>query len=274
MTNPPKISLITCTKNSGRWLAECVASIKAQSYQPFEYIIIDAHSSDNTITLIKQRSPQALIFQQKGSGLYDALNEGISRAGGDIIGFLHADDVFADSEALERIAKAFQNNPQLGFYCSRMEVYDEQLQKPFAILGAPPHLPTWQEELYSSNYFAHPTYYCSRETIARVGKYSEHYKIAGDIDWLIRLEKSNLPFYFDKKVLLKFRSSSGVSSTKYLLALKEEYEIRKKYNGISLRLLVVYGWHFFRRIVRLVLENCGLNRMIMKIRKIIFSSAT
>lgn len=269
MTNPPKISLITCTKNSARWLADCLASVKTQTIQPFEHIFIDANSTDDTQELIKTHNPNAAIYRQTGSGLYNALNEGLQKATGDIIGFLHADDIFADSQALERINEAFQGSPQLGFYCSRMEVYDENLEKPFAILGARPHKPTMREELYSSNYFAHPTYYCSKETINKVGLYNEEYNIASDIDWLMRLEKLNISFYFDPKTLIKFRSSSGISSKKYLLALKEEFSIKKRHSGLSLRLFLVYGWHFLRRIVRLVLESAGLNRLIRGIRKLL-----
>ncbi len=265
----PLISVITCTKNSARYLPDCLASLANQTYANIEHIIIDAASTDGTLDIITRLTPRALIYQQTGHGLYTALNEGLTRATGDVIGFLHSDDLLADEHCLERVVAAFQKEKGLSFFCSRMEVFNEKTNENFAVLGAPPHAPAWREWLYSSNYYAHPTYYCTGETIQRVGTYDESYRIAADVDWLIRLEKLKLPFYYDPAPLIRFRSTHGVSARHHILALREEWTIRKKNNQTSPVLALVYAWHFSRRAVRLLLERIGFASIIPAARKMI-----
>lgn len=265
----PLISVITCTKNSARYLPDCLTSLANQTYANIEHIIIDAASTDETLDIIARLAPRALVYQQTGRGLYTALNEGLTRANGDVIGFLHSDDLLADEHCLERVAAAFEKEKGLSFFCSRMEVFDTSTDKKFAVLGAAPHTPRWREWLYSSNYYAHPTYYCTRETIQRVGTYDESYRIAADVDWLIRLEKLKLPFYFDPVPLIRFRSTHGVSARHHILALREEWIIRKKNGQATPLIALAYGWHFSRRALRLALEKVGLSRAIRGGRKLI-----
>lgn len=265
----PFISIITCTKNNGLFLENCLQSVAEQTYKKYEHIFIDANSTDDTTTIIKSYYPNALIYQQVGKGLYNALNLGLKKAKGNIIGFLHADDMFADKDCLHRICDSFEKN-DVDYYCSRMEIYDEDLKESFAVLGAMPHTPSLREKLYSSTYFAHPTYYCTRKIIEKVGLYNEHYKVASDIEWLMRLEKLNPRYYFDNKILVKFRSKSGVSSKKYLLALKEELKIKKQQSDLTLSYLIIFSWHFSRRVIRYILEKIGAKKTITLTRKLIF----
>jgi hypothetical protein len=94
------------------------------------------------------------------------------------------------------------------------------------------------------------------------------YQFAGDIEWLFRLEKLNLISYFDPKPLVKFRSG-GSTAKHYFKALKEEFIIQKNAKGFSIRILIIYGWHFFRRIVRFSLMILSMNKLIDLCRKTI-----
>jgi len=263
--------VITCVLNSEKYLPECIRSVNNQTYKNFEQLFVYGPSRDRTWEIIRCLSPGArIICSSDESGIYPAINKGLQSAAGDIVGFLHSDDIFADDQALARVAAAFEKNKNLDYYCSRMLIGGENLANFFAALGARPHRRKFGESLYSSNYFAHPTYYCRRSVIDEVGPYDARYKIAADIDWLIRLEKTNCRWYFDSQPLIKFRSSKkSLSSKKYFSALKEELEIRIKYDGVSISLIVVYAYHFFRRSVRYVLEKAQLDYLIDFFRKII-----
>ncbi len=149
-----------------------------------------------------------------------------------------------------------------------MLICDEKLNNPFAVLGAHPHKPTMREQLYSSTYYAHPTYYFCKKTIEQVGWFDLQYKISADIDWLMRLEKLNLPYYFDNKPLVKFRST-GVSAKHYFAAIFEEFKVNKKHNGLSFQLVIVYAFHLFRRAIRFLLERLGFKKIIGLARKFI-----
>lgn len=264
----PLITVITCTYNSEKYLSECIESVKNQSYGNIQHIFIDGGSRDNTIRIINSYYPNPLIYYRKAGGIYDALNYGIIVAGGDVVGFLHSDDIFFDNNCLERIANSFSTKHAIAYYCSRMYIYDENLKNHFATLGANPHKQTFKDQLYSTTYFAHPTYYCSKKYINKVGDYNPAYKIAADIDWLIRLEKFDLPYHYDSHPLIKFRAA-GCSSRKYFLALKEEFVIRKKYQGLSIGLMIIYMYHFLRRLIRYMLNFFGFNNIINYSRKLL-----
>jgi len=263
-----KVSIITCTLDSEKYLAQCLESVKAQTYKNIEHIFVDGESTDQTLNIIKKYYLRPIIISRKPQGIYDALNSGLELATGEVVGILHSDDLYYDKQCLARIADSFQKNHQLAYYCSKMIIHDENLETPFAVLGARPHKQTLRDQLYSSTYFAHPTYYLSRAILNKVGKYNVEYKIAADIDWLIRLEKLNLSFYFDNKPLIKFRSS-GRSVKKYFLALREEFIIRKRLEGLSINLILVYIYHFARRFIRYILEFLGLDVFVALGRKAI-----
>lgn len=277
MTPNPKISIITCTNNSAQHLPATLDSVRQQTHRNIEHVFIDNQSSDQTLELIanyRRNNPEfnVILISESDQGIYDALNKGLALATGDLVGILHSDDVFADTQALARVAASFQKDHDLGFYCSRMAIYDEHLEKQFAILGAAPHRQSWRERLYSSTYYAHPTYYYPQKTIQQVGKYDLQYQLAADIDWLMRLEKLNLKYYFDEQPLLKFRSV-GSSAKRYFLALQEEYVIRRKHEGASFGLWLLYGYHFLRRGIRTILAVFRLNFLINFFRQLIFKLA-
>lgn len=260
-----KITIITCTLNSEKYLSACLESVISQSYKNIEHIFIDGGSTDNTLNIIKQYYPNGLVYPQSGKGLYDALNEGLKKARGDVIGFLHSDDIFFDNYCLERINKNFQNITDLDFFCSRMEVWTEDLKEKFAILGGAPHKPSWQELFYSSNYYAHPTYYVSTKKITELGLFNTSYKFAADIDWLKRLEKISQKYIFDPLPLIKFRTG-GISSRHYFLGLKEEFIIALKSDGFNSKIVITYAYHFLRRGVRFILEKIKLFFLIKSAR--------
>jgi len=268
-----KISIITCTFNSEKYLDQCISSVARQTYGNVEHVFVDGQSTDKTVSIIKKYYQQPILKVEAPLGIYNALNHGLALATGDIVGLLHSDDLFYDENCLARIADSFENDDQLAYYCAKMIIYDKQLVKPYAILGSAPHKQTLRDQLYSSTYFAHPTYYLRKETLAVLGGYDETYRIAADIDWLFRLERLNLKFYFDDKPLIKFRAS-GESAKKYFFALKEEFTIRRKLEGISTALLLVYAYHFFRRSVRFILEALGLGKTVAFSRKLLLKIRT
>lgn len=269
VSSDKKISIITCTYNSGKYLAECLNSVREQTHDNIEHIFVDGFSNDDTLDIIKKYYPVPIIYQQKANGIYPALNLGLEKTTGDIVGILHSDDTFADPHCLERIIEAFMADPEISYYSSVMEIYDSGLKHRFAALGAKPHKMNWREKLYSTTYYAHPTYYFRREFLNRIGEYDTKYKIAADIDWLIRLEKLNLKNYFDSKPLLKFRST-GYSTKRDIKALCEEMKIYKNNGDLDFGLILIYIFHFFRRSIRNLLQKLKLGPVIKICRHLLY----
>lgn len=119
------LSIISATLNSSATISTCLNSIQSQSVA-VEHIIKDGGSTDGTIDIVKQHSPNSKIISEPDKGIYDALNKGIESANGDVIGILHADDFFASTEVLEKVAGVFSNKEIDSCYGDLIYVADEK----------------------------------------------------------------------------------------------------------------------------------------------------
>ena len=90
-----KISIITPTFNSEKYLERCIKSIQSQDYNNIEHIIIDGDSTDETRNIIKKyQNNKTILISEKDDGIWDAMNKGLKIASGDIVGFLNSDDYY------------------------------------------------------------------------------------------------------------------------------------------------------------------------------------
>ncbi|HJY23759.1 MAG TPA: glycosyltransferase, partial [Hanamia sp.] len=80
-----KVSIITVTLNSEKYLSDCIESVRRQSHKDIEHIIIDGKSKDATVQIIKDNSDHVSKWiSETDRGMYDAINKGIQLATGDI----------------------------------------------------------------------------------------------------------------------------------------------------------------------------------------------
>ena len=118
-------------------------------------------------------------------GIYDALNKGIELATGDVVGFLHADDVLHDCHAVERIVKGFQENKKVDFVYGDLLYVDAE--NPLKVVRY------WKSGEYSTSKIrwgwmpAHPTFYLKREKYLELGAYRDDFEISADYELMIRM---------------------------------------------------------------------------------------
>ena len=105
-----KISIITISYNAEVTIEKTLKSIKSQSYDNIEHIIVDGGSKDNTLEICNSYPHVSKIISEPDKGVYDAFNKGIKLATGDVIGFLNADDTFYNENSIQDIVDAFSNN--------------------------------------------------------------------------------------------------------------------------------------------------------------------
>ena len=104
------ISIITVVRNGASTIEQAILSVVNQNYTNYEYIIIDGVSNDGTLDVIKKYSEKVRYISEPDKGIYDALNKGINAATGDIVGFLHSDDLFAYPDAVKDIVNTIIKN--------------------------------------------------------------------------------------------------------------------------------------------------------------------
>lgn len=106
-----KISVLTPSFNSGRYIERAIQSVISQHYKNYEHIIADGGSKDNTIDILK-KYPSIRYISEPDKGQSDAMNKAFKMSCGDIIVYLNADDEFAP-DAFEKIINAFRSNPSI-----------------------------------------------------------------------------------------------------------------------------------------------------------------
>ncbi|MEA3353042.1 MAG: glycosyltransferase family 2 protein [Campylobacterota bacterium] len=112
--NKPKISIITSVWNNKETIKDAIDSVISQTYKDIEYIVVDGASSDGTIEVIQSYGDKISKFvSEKDKGIYDGLNRGVSLATGDIVAFLHSDDIYATESIIEEVAKVFKSDKSL-----------------------------------------------------------------------------------------------------------------------------------------------------------------
>ena len=106
-----KISIITTTYYSEHTLRDTMESILSQTFQDFEYIVIDGASKDGTLDIIREYEPKFAgrmrWISEPDKGIYDAMNKGFAMATGDVIGILNSDDFFTSTDVLEAVVQGF-----------------------------------------------------------------------------------------------------------------------------------------------------------------------
>ncbi len=111
----PKISIVTPSFNQGRYLESTINSVLSQGYPNLEYIIIDGGSSDNSLDIIQKYSPYLHYWCSKAdNGQYFAVNEGFTKATGDIFAWLNSDDLYC-MDALKTVGTIFFEFPNIAW---------------------------------------------------------------------------------------------------------------------------------------------------------------
>ena len=105
-----KISVVTVTFNSGKTVRDTIESVLSQSYQDYDYIIVDGGSKDDTIDIVKEYLPRfggrMRYLSEPDNGMYDAMNKGIRMAEGDVVGIVNSDDFYHRDDIFQIVASS------------------------------------------------------------------------------------------------------------------------------------------------------------------------
>ena len=200
----PTISVICAVYNRERVLADALDSIFQQSYPAIQAIVIDGLSSDRTPVVVdRYRDRIGVAVREKDEGIYDALNKGIRHASGEVIGFLHADDMLADAEVLADVGRIFENPEVDAVYGELLYVAEDDQDRIVRY---------WQESPYRVERFRrgwmppHPTVYLRRKVYEQFGDFRTDLGTAADYELMVRLMvKHQIRVKFLPRVMVKMR---------------------------------------------------------------------
>lgn len=228
-----KISVVTVTYNCADTVATTFESFVGQRYSDKEHVVIDGASKDGTLEVLQAHRLQlSVLVREPDQGVYDALNKGIARCTGDVIGFLHGDDLYADNRVLSRIAEVFSDGSVDAVYGDLDYVRREDASR---IVRHWKSGPFSRDKLSWGWMPPHPTLFVRRKIYEQLGGFDLQFKIAADYDWMLRLlSQPDVRVVYIPEVLVKMRV--GGMSNRSLNALirksSEDYRIMRK-NGVG-----------------------------------------
>ena len=228
-----KVSIITACYNSVRTIADSLDSVASQTYPDIEHVIVDGGSTDGTLDVLKAHSKRiAKIVHGPDRGIYDALNKGIAASTGNVVGFLHSDDVYAGPRVIEEVVGKMRAEALETLYGDVAFVRGDDFERVARVYSSRRFRPSrigwgWMP--------AHPAMFVSSRLFQRYGPFKIDYAIAGDFEFVARVfAKPTFRYAYLPKVLVKMRM--GGSSTKGLrstLVLNREVLRACRENGIS-----------------------------------------
>lgn len=219
-------TVVTVTYNAVGVISPTLNSVREQSFQDYEYLVIDGASSDATLDAVRSSGiPNVRIVSEPDHGLYDAMNKAIDKAEGKYLIFLNAGDAFADANVLQRMADEAAKEPDIIY--GQTQLVDEQGN----VLGAR-HLTAPARLTMKS--FASGMLVCHQAFVAKrsiMGHYDMQYRFSADYDWCIRcLKASKANAYLGEKPVISYLAD-GLSVKNRKKSLKERFGIMCKYYG-------------------------------------------
>lgn len=229
----PLFSIITITFNAENEIIPTLLSVKEQKFTDYEHIIVDGASSDDTISLARQKGVSGIrIISEPDKGLYDAMNKGINYARGKYLIFLNAGDTFASPFTLEEYAKAAKSDADI-IYGDTLIVDDNRNVIGRRHLSAPARL---TKESFSHGMLICHQAFCVKKSIAPM--YNLKYRFSADYDWTIRCIEATQP---EKCINLNNVTihylDAGMTEKNKKKSLRERYEIMSNHYGRGVAIL-------------------------------------
>lgn len=228
-----KISIITVVWNRAATISQAIESVQRQSYPNVEHIIQDGGSTDGTLEVINgMANAQTNVVSERDHGIYDAINRGITRATGDVIGLLHSDDLFAHDDVLADVARAFQDPNIQAVFGDLDYVAAEDTSRVIR---------HWRNGEFSRAKLArgwmppHPTLYLRRDVFDTYGLYNTDFRIAADYDAILRyFGRAGVQSAYLPQVMIKMRmGGASNASVKHILRKSREDLTALRRNGIG-----------------------------------------
>jgi glycosyltransferase involved in cell wall biosynthesis len=225
--NNPLISIITVVYNSEKYIEKTIKSIAEQTSQNFEYIIIDGHSTDDTLNIVSRyKHCVNKLVSEPDKGLYDAMNKGLQQAKGKYVWFINSGDRIFSPDTIAKIENFHNQHPHADIFYGQTQLIDEQGN----ITGmrrkvAPENLTA--KSLTMGLVVCHQSILVKRE-IAPL--YDLSYKIAADYEWVLSSLESADEIINTHLILSKFLEN-GFSSRNVEHALKDRLIIMLKHYG-------------------------------------------
>jgi glycosyltransferase involved in cell wall biosynthesis len=222
-------TIITVSYNSEKTIEKTLQSVLNQTEGDYEYLIIDGASTDGTLDIVKRYEPEfggrLKLFSEKDNGIYDAMNKGIAKAKGTLVGMVNSDDYY-EPDALANMKEAYYALPE----SDRNHVILYGMQRRLRE-GQEIEIEFVNHRILGEGMICHPTCFVSRAVYEEFGAYDTKYKSAADLDFLLKIKDTTDTMFVPVYHIISNFELGGMSSS--ARGAKEAARIRQKYGVYS-----------------------------------------
>ncbi|TCL00903.1 glycosyltransferase [Roseivirga ehrenbergii] len=226
-----KVSLITVCLNSESTILGTLESVIAQDHVDREHIIFDGGSTDQTLSIVKSFGDEVRLIEGKDSGIFDAMNQAIGYATGEVIAIINSDDFYAHHQVLSDVVHQFESTGSDTVYGDLQYVERHSPDKIYR---------NWKSGEFERSKFKfgwsipHPSFFVKREVYDRYGLFDEQFKISGDYELILRflyIHKQSASYLPEVLVKMRTGGNSDGGIKRRFESLKEDYQAWTE-NGI------------------------------------------
>ncbi|MBV1951854.1 MAG: glycosyltransferase [Cycloclasticus sp.] len=218
----PLISIVTVVYNGEKYLEQTIKSVLNQDYDNVEYIIVDGGSTDKTLDIIKKYDHAIDSWvSEKDSGIYNAMNKGVSLCTGDYVAFLNADDWYVDG-IIHNVFLAVKGN-DIDYVFGNVN-----------ILGGVNESRVFYPQLSEYKFkmpLPHPSLFIRKKFLTKF-EFNESYKAIADYDFILKIIRMDLNSKYMDRVFVNFRAG-GMSSTPHEV---EQFRLAYEHFGLLVAL--------------------------------------
>ena len=253
-----KISIITVCFNEHQVIRKTIESVISQNYKDIEYILIDGGSTDGSLEIINSFSSNiSCLISEPDNGIYSAINKGLSKVTGDIVGLLHAGDLFYDNNVISNVEKCFKQSTCDLIYGHSI-VYSKDRKKIIRKNVSP----KYRDNLMRFGWFpSHQSIYLRSSVFEKCGYFNEDYKISADYDFILRvLLVHKLKVKRLDKFIIKFYLG-GTSSKNIMSFMESNYECLTAWRQNNLKIsFYTLPFKITRKILQTIIYFLGLKK--------------
>ena len=194
-----KVSIVTTVKNDRSGFNETFQSVKDQSYNNIEYLVVDASDAEKRT----EKLDDVIYHSQKDSSPYEGMNTGIEKATGDVVALLHAGDVFVSKDSVSQIMQIFENRKIDAVYGDIVYHAKNDTSK---VVRKWKTGKLEKDDVENGTFPPHTSLFVRREVYEKIGQFDIKFKIAADADMMIRMFRSEgFKAYYLNETILSMR---------------------------------------------------------------------
>jgi glycosyltransferase involved in cell wall biosynthesis len=210
------VSVVTPCLNPGSYLAQAMDSVANQARPALEHIVVDGGSTDGTVASLAARAGRLSWISEPDGGQADAVNKGLSRVRGGIVGWLNADDLYLP-DTLARVAEFFAATPGIDVvYGDCYYLYEERSPHETRLVRGRPF--DLDALLDAGCYIPQPSAFWRRR-VHSLGLLDPAFRFAMDYEYWLRLARAGARFAYLPEPLACFRltprSKSGAALDRF-----------------------------------------------------------